>query len=183
MHSQCPSLGFGSLPSAARWDAHGKKGQIWPPAKYRELLGWMGLNSTPWHTHTQLGNPSLPKKAPANAASLHRAELSQPLRGAVSSPGPCRDDSPPELGLSQTQTHPGSSPVPSMHPQLAQEDAQPEHSSGQVTGRTHVESQCPREGSGPPKISPADRQGECTHKSKGLPKAHNVHYSHIWPNN
>lgn len=52
-----------------------------------------------------------------------------------------------------------------------------------VLCRSYVVSQCPREGSGPQKIRAADRQGEYTHKFKGLPKAHNVYYSYIWPNN
>lgn len=91
--------------SAVWWDIHGKRGCIRPPAKHRELLGWMGLNCTPRpppeHPHPA-GQPIPPQKAPADAVSLHRAGFSQTLRGAVSSPGLCRDDFPSELGLFQT---------------------------------------------------------------------------------
>lgn len=109
----------------------------------------MGLNCTPQAppAHPHPAGPSIPpQKTPANAVSLHRAELSQTLQGAVSSPGLCMDDSPSELGLFQT-TNPSKQLLPALG------DAQAEHRAGQVAGRTNG---VPGRAQGPLKITAAD---------------------------
>lgn len=174
-----------------------QEGHVRPPAEHTAPPGsGGGCREDGVKSH-----PTSSSRTPSRPQCSLPPQLPLPCRGlSLARPSEVQQVLPVSVGMIchqsrdrfKPQTHPSNSPARPAHLKLAQGDAQPKRGAEQVAGRQGTrEVPVPAAQGGfstagrgaPLKIRPVDKWGDHTNKFKGLPKAHNVYYSYIWPNN